>query len=102
GGFSVLRVFPETGRLHQIRVHMAAIGHPVLGDMLYTGEGDIYRRLIQGQVTPMDLDRIGFPRLALHAAQLTFHHPVTQKKICIESPLPSDMAEFLKSATLSA
>ena len=53
-GYSFVYVFPETGRLHQIRVHFAAIGHPLLGDPLYTGEGEIYKRMIAGKCTEAD------------------------------------------------
>lgn len=73
----------ETGRTHQVRVHMAHIGHPLLGDPVY-GRGlmaDICREL-------------GFHRQALHAAELQFLHPVTQENLAFESPLPSDIQQL--------
>jgi 23S rRNA pseudouridine1911/1915/1917 synthase len=76
---SLLTVRLETGRTHQIRVHMAAIGHPVVGDWLY---GAIRR----------DLDP---PRIFLHAASLEFDHPVTGERLKVESPLPDDLSTFL-------
>jgi len=88
---SIVRVFPKTGRLHQIRVHFAAIGHPLLGDPLYTGDGEIYKKMIQGTLTETDRAGLGFPRVALHAAALTFWHPVLKSELRIEAPLPEDM-----------
>jgi 23S rRNA pseudouridine1911/1915/1917 synthase len=88
--FEVLRVLPssallqvvlDTGRTHQIRVHMAAIGHPVVGDKQYGG--------------PMSF---GLRRQFLHAARLAFPHPVTGEPIDIRSELPDDLAVALESA----
>jgi 23S rRNA pseudouridine1911/1915/1917 synthase len=92
---SNVRVFPKTGRLHQIRVHFAAIGHPLLGDPLYTGEGEIYKKMVSGTCVPADRESLGFPRVALHAAALTFLHPTTQKELRVEAPLPPDMESLL-------
>lgn len=76
----------ETGRTHQIRVHMAEIGHPVVGDALYkkreTNE-------------PGGLPRIHFPRQALHAQTLGFVHPWTQQPTRVEAPLPADFSALL-------
>jgi 23S rRNA pseudouridine1911/1915/1917 synthase len=78
---ALLRVSLETGRTHQIRVHMQAIGHPVLGDRAYGG--------------PV---RFGLERQFLHAARLAFPHPVTGEPIDISSPLPEDLAAALELA----
>lgn len=95
--FSVVRAFPQTGRLHQIRVHFAALGHPILGDKLYTGTGETYLKLVrQQEISESDRKILAFPRLALHAAALTFQHPITQKSLRIEAPLPEDMQTHLK------
>jgi len=75
---SLLEVTLETGRTHQIRVHMASIGHPVIGDRWY------------GKPT-----RVESPRVFLHAAEISFEHPVTGETIQVSSPLPSDLAEVL-------
>ena len=72
-GYSLVKLLLETGRTHQIRVHMASIGHPLLGDELYGRKS----RLID--------------RVALHSFRLEFIHPVFKKKIVIEKELPSDM-----------
>jgi 23S rRNA pseudouridine1911/1915/1917 synthase len=81
--FTDLDVRLETGRTHQIRVHMASLGHPVAGDELYGG------RAVRGPL-PVPLDG-----LALHAAVLAFVHPVTQRSLEFVSPLPSRMVRML-------
>ena len=81
-GATLLRVFLETGRTHQIRVHMAAIGHPVSGDPLYGTPG-----------------RYGLRRQFLHAQRLAFPHPVTGKQVDAASPLPEDLKAALELAS---
>jgi len=76
----------ETGRTHQIRVHMASIGHALLGDAAYGRT--------PGKLAPL-LKALGFERQALHAATLGFVHPVTQEKLSFESPLPADMVALI-------
>ncbi len=76
---TLLRVRVETGRTHQIRVHMASLGHPLLGDRRYGPPED-----------PLPV-----PRLALHADRLVFHHPVTQEKIDLKLPPPADFTELV-------
>ena len=76
----------ETGRTHQIRVHMASIGHALLGDAVYGRT--------PGKLAPL-LKDLAFERQALHAATLGFVHPVTQEKLCFESPLPADMVALI-------
>lgn len=78
-GYSLLEVRPETGRTHQIRVHLAAIGHPVVGDRVY---GPRRQRL--------ELDRF-----FLHAAQLSFRHPVTGQEVTFSAPLPVELQDLL-------
>lgn len=76
----------ETGRTHQVRVQLASIGHPLLGDPLY-GSTPRHLRAV--------LARLGFGRQALHAAILGFEHPVTGEKLRFSSEMPSDMAELI-------
>jgi 23S rRNA pseudouridine955/2504/2580 synthase len=83
GDFSVLEVRLLTGRTHQIRVHLAHAGHPILGDDKY-GDFTLNR----------ELDWQGVKRLLLHAARLAFAHPVTGERLRLEAPLPADMAQF--------
>ena len=75
----------ETGRTHQVRVHMASIGHALLGDQVY-GRGSRDHRAL--------LDELGFRRQALHAAHLGFVHPVTSQALSFESNMPADMQEL--------
>jgi 23S rRNA pseudouridine1911/1915/1917 synthase len=81
-GCSLLRCTLETGRTHQIRVHLAAIGHPVVGD-------DAYDR---GWKSPVEV-----PRFFLHATHLAFDHPTTGEHLSFDSPLPADLAQVLDS-----
>ena len=76
---------PRTGRTHQIRVHLAAIGHPVLGDRTYGGAGQ-------------DATLLGLTRPFLHSWKLAFDHPMTGKRIEVEDTLPSDLEGALKRA----
>ena len=78
----------ETGRTHQVRVHMASIGHPLLGDPAYGRLGKTHRKLLQ---------ELGFHRQALHASELGFTHPVTRRKLSFASAMPADMQELFKA-----
>jgi 23S rRNA pseudouridine1911/1915/1917 synthase len=85
----------ETGRTHQIRVHMAHLGHPVIGDPLYGGRGKNQLSLDSGQRSlAADLLRT-LPRQALHAAALVLTHPATGRSLAFESPWPGDMNQAL-------
>jgi 23S rRNA pseudouridine1911/1915/1917 synthase len=91
-GHTHVRVQLETGRTHQIRVHMAHIGHPLIGDPVYGGRP----RLPKGGSPEMIRAIQQFPRQALHARRLGLVHPVTGADMSWESPLPADMTELLR------
>ena len=82
----------ETGRTHQIRVHMAHIGHPVVGDPDY---GLAFRTKANRLPEPLRTMAKDFPRQALHAKLLAFTHPVTGETMRFQAPLPSDMAALV-------
>lgn len=87
---SLVRLRLRTGRTHQIRVHMKHLGHPIIGDPLYSGPQwrGIPDKRIQKAIA-------SFPRQALHAARLTIPHPRTGEAMTFESPMPEDMRELL-------
>ena len=82
---SLVELYPETGRTHQIRVHLKYIGYPIFADFLYAG-----------RKTARD-DRKLLSRVFLHAAKISFTHPTTHEHISFESPLPEDLQSFLES-----
>jgi len=96
GRFTLASVRIETGRTHQIRVHMASLGHPVVGDTLY-GASSAIMALPEStkQVRGGGLPRLVLTRNFLHAAELEFAHPVTGERICLVSNLPADLKDFM-------
>ena len=90
---TLVRVRLETGRTHQIRVHMASIGHPQLGDPVY-GYG---LRLLKGASEEFTAALRAFRRQALHAARLSFDHPITGEALDFSAPLPSDMLSLIEA-----
>jgi 23S rRNA pseudouridine1911/1915/1917 synthase len=96
-GLTYLRVQLETGRTHQIRVHLAHSGHPVVGDRTYGG----YGKRIAGGDSPLAECVARFPRQALHAARLSLRHPNSGAAISWAAPLPADMLELLDAARRS-
>ncbi len=91
---TLLELKPATGRQHQLRVHLAAIGHPILGDSLYTAGDSLFLRAISNSLTDEDLRVLQSPRLALHATSLSFPHPSTNRQLTISSPLPTELRQL--------
>jgi 23S rRNA pseudouridine1911/1915/1917 synthase len=91
GLFTLVEVRIETGRTHQIRVHMQSLGHPVVGDTLYGAP-----HIIRG-VTPEPALELSLDRNFLHAAHLSFTHPQTSKPMDIDAPLPAELDTFLSA-----
>ena len=85
GSATLLEAAPRTGRTHQIRVHLAAVGHPILGDRVYGGAGE-------------DARRLGLIRPFLHSWRVGFEHPITGAWIAREEPLPEDLERALRRA----
>jgi len=94
GKFTLVRVRIETGRTHQIRVHMASLRHPVVGDTLYGAAG---RQVAQndGPRRKKVLETMQLGRNFLHAAALEFEHPRTGKMLSLEAPLPPELMDYL-------
>lgn len=88
GALSLLRLFPETGRTHQLRVHLAAIGHPILGDRVYGGTTGPH---VKG-LTPVAQT---FPRQALHAEEIELLHPISQTTLRVWASYPEDLRQLL-------
>jgi len=89
--FSVIRAIPRTGRTHQIRVHLASLGHPIVGDKIYGPDEQLYLRFIETGWTA-ELERhLLLPRHALHSAKLAIEGEHEWA-----SPLPPDLVEFIR------
>ena len=98
-GYSLVRCSLLTGRQHQIRVHLAALGCPVVGDKLYGPDDRLLARAADGLLTTEDLQRLELPRHALHAARYRLEHAVTGKALDLVAPLAADLATFWKSVS---
>jgi 23S rRNA pseudouridine1911/1915/1917 synthase len=93
GKFALVRCFPETGRMHQLRVHLAHAGHPIVGDKLYTGDGEDYVAWMKTGWTEDLQQRLLLPRHALHAAALSL--PWHGRRMEWQATLPADLTDFL-------
>ena len=92
--FTLVRLFPKTGRTHQLRVHMQHIGHPIVADKMYGGRALLKRSDLEREI-PEEQDEILIRRQALHAHRLSFNHPETGTPLTFEAPLPEDFQETL-------
>ena len=95
--FSLIRAIPRTGRTHQIRVHLASIGHSIVGDKIYGPDEQLYLRFIETGWTRKLEQQLLLPRHALHSTKLTIDGETVW-----ESPLPADLAAFCSGGSLTA
>lgn len=87
--YTLLSVFPKTGRTHQIRVHLKSIGHPIVADLIY------------GPAKLIKFDLLWCPRLFLHASKLAFFHPKTKKQVKLSVNLPEELEKALRHLTIN-
>jgi 23S rRNA pseudouridine1911/1915/1917 synthase len=94
--FALVRAMPETGRQHQVRVHLAHVGCPILCDKLY-GRRSALRLAEVRPLRPGEEDGLLLSRHALHAHRITLAHPATGEPLTLEAPLPEDMASVIRA-----
>ena len=95
-GYALVEAKPHTGRTHQIRVHLSAIGLPILADRLYSNSGWFFLSSIKRNYKSNEDEKPLLARTALHAFSLSFIHPTTGEKMSSEAPMPKDMETVLK------
>ena len=95
-GFTVVRLRPKTGRTHQMRVHLAWLGHPIVGDKIYGPDETLYLQFIREGVTGEMLEKLLLPRHALHAERVGLRHPSTGQFMEFRADLPADLQEFIR------
>ena len=93
--FALLRCYPETGRQHQIRIHLREAGFPLVGDKMYGPDPGYFDRFSKHCLEPEAWERLRLPRHALHAARISFPHPGTGMAVTFDSPLPGDLQDFI-------
>lgn len=97
-GVSLVECRPLTGRQHQIRVHLRSVGHPIVGDKMYSGEPERFLRFCDGRLTEDDRRALRIPRQALHAHGLVVPHPVTRQRVSLVAPLAADLQRYVDEA----
>jgi 23S rRNA pseudouridine1911/1915/1917 synthase len=96
GDITLVRAFPRTGRQHQIRAHLAHVGHPVLGDKMYGIDEQWFIDVSENGRPMAELDEhLGLDRHALHARRIELPHPTTGARVAFEAPWPDELAEIL-------
>lgn len=95
-GYALLEAIPYTGRTHQVRAHLAAIGHPLAGDHLYGGGAGVYLPAGRPDAQPAEEEQPVLARPGLHAWSLRFVHPESQERLYFEAPYAPDLATTLQ------
>ena len=95
-GHSLVELRPQTGRTHQLRVHMAHLGCPLVGDKLYGRDEGAFLAHLEGRLTDEMKEWLVLDRHALHAHTLRFHHPMRGEDVELVAPLPEDLAALLR------
>lgn len=93
--YALVELKPKTGRTHQLRVHMSALGHPLIGDKIYGPDEGIFLEHLDGALSDESRARLVLDRHALHAWRLSFHHPFLDRSLEFEAPLPGDMSALV-------
>ena len=96
GMFALVEALPHTGRTHQIRAHLAAVGHPIAGDPLYGYNEKATRKTSGKRPTLVSADTITFTRTMLHAISISFLHPLTGQLLRVDAPYPPDFLENME------
>lgn len=97
GEYALLECRLFTGRQHQIRLHLQAIGHSIVGDKLYGPDDEIFIHAAEERLTQADYDLLELPRQALHHHRIAFDSTTSGERVVVESPLPEDLEAFLES-----
>jgi 23S rRNA pseudouridine1911/1915/1917 synthase len=100
--FALLRCYPETGRQHQIRIHLHAAGFPIVGDKMYGPDPGYFDRFSKHCLEPEAWARLRLSRQALHAAHISFPHPGTGRIVTFDAPLPGDLVDFMAGRPVTA
>jgi 23S rRNA pseudouridine1911/1915/1917 synthase len=94
--FALLRCYPETGRQHQIRIHLREVGFPLVGDKMYGSDPGYFDRFSRHCLEPEAWVRLRLPRHALHNSHISFPHPGTGERVSFDSSLPGDLVDFME------
>lgn len=99
GNYSRVKLTPLTGRTHQLRVHLALLGHPIVGDKIYV-DLNIFSKYVMDGLDEEMISRLKLPRLALHASEIVFTHPRSRERSRFSAPLPALLNDFVKTEGL--